>query len=215
MSFLGMTSATAKPELGEPQAELWDVGSNLKRSAHITDPVPLRANVVWRGHLGHWVKPRVRWPLKSSVATVCRRSCPPLSLVTRIAERSTVIGALSSWHNSIMSLKKMNWRFDALMCDQHDYECILHGLSEIDRRYSCIAQYRDSDGELRIRGYLVHRERVTRYQLMRYLPQVDWIYTRGCSLMNSEIVSSGSITFEQFGELPKLGAPIGRLCDVI
>ena len=36
----------------------------------------------------------------------------------------------------------MNWRFDALMCDQHDYECILHGLSEIDRRYSCIAQYR-------------------------------------------------------------------------
>ena len=43
-----------------------------------------------------------------------------------------------------MSLKKMNWRFDALMCDQHDYECILHGLSEIDRRYSCIAQYRDS-----------------------------------------------------------------------
>ena len=146
------------------------------------------------------MKPRVRWPLKSSVATVCRRSCPLLSLVTRIAERSTVIGALSSWHNSIMSLKKMNWRFDALMCDQHDYECILHGLSEIDRRYSCIAQYRDSDGELRIRGYLVHRERVTRYQLMRYLPQVDWIYTRGCSLMNSEIVSSGSITFEQFGE---------------
>ena len=109
------------------------------------------------------------------------------SFVARDAdmERSTVIGALSSWHNSIMSLKKMNWRFDALMCDQHDYECILHGLSEIDRRYSCIAQYRDSDGELRIRGYLVHRERVTRYQLMRYLPQVDWIYTRGCSLMNS------------------------------
>ena len=25
LSFLGMTSATAKPELGEPQAELWDV----------------------------------------------------------------------------------------------------------------------------------------------------------------------------------------------
>ena len=24
LSFLGMTSATAKPELGEPQAELWD-----------------------------------------------------------------------------------------------------------------------------------------------------------------------------------------------
>ena len=88
-------------------------------------------------------------------------------------------------------------------------------LSEIDCRYSCIAQYRDSDGELRIRGYLVHRERVTRYQLMRYLPQVDWIYTRGCSLMNSEIVSSGSITFEQFGELPKLELPIGRLCDVM
>ena len=43
LSFLGMTSATAKPELGEPQAELWDVGSNLKRSAHITDPVPLQS----------------------------------------------------------------------------------------------------------------------------------------------------------------------------
>ena len=172
----------AKPELGEPQAELWDVRVEPQAQRTYYRPCPSRANVVWRGHLGRRVKPRVRWPLKSSVATVCRRSCPPLSLVTRIAERSTVIGALSSWHNSIMSLKKMNWRFDALMCDQHDYECILHGLSEIDRRYSCIARYRDSDGELRIRGCLVHRERVTRYQLMRYLPQVDWIYTRGCSL---------------------------------
>ena len=150
-----MTSATAKPELGETAGP--NCGCRVEPQAqrtYITDPVPLRANVVWRGHLGRRVKPRVRWPLKSSVATVCRRSCPPLSLVTRIAERSTVISALSSWHNSIMSLKKMNWRFDALMCDQHDYECILHGLSEIDRRYSCIARYRDSDGELRIRGCL-------------------------------------------------------------
>ena len=154
------------------------------------------------------MKPRVRWPLKSSVATVCRRSCPPLSLVTRIAERSTVIGALSSWHNSIMSLKKDELALRRAYVRSARLRVHPARPLEIDRRYSCIAQYRDSDGELRIRGYLVHRERVTRYQLMRYLPQVDWIYTRGCSLMNSEIVSSGSITFEQFGEkLPKLGAP--------
>ena len=44
---------------------------------------------------------------------------------------------------------------------------------------------------------------------MRYLPQVDWIYTVGVHWMNSEIVSSGSITFEQLGELPKLELPIG------
>ena len=34
LSFLGMTSATAKPELGEPQAELWDVG-RTSSAAHI------------------------------------------------------------------------------------------------------------------------------------------------------------------------------------
>ena len=43
LSFLGMTSATAKPELGEPQAELWDVRSNLKRSAPYYRPCPTQS----------------------------------------------------------------------------------------------------------------------------------------------------------------------------
>lgn len=101
----------------------------------------------------------------------------------------------------------MNWSFDSAVADQDDYRSILHSLAEVERIYSCVALYRDPEGLLRCRGYVVVADRVRIGVLMRYLPQVKWTPSRGCSLMNVDRVLRGTIEHQQFGVMPKLGRP--------